>query len=99
MAQYLVVAHRTARSPELAAKLKEILAKDPEARFVLLVPALPPPGWVYEENEVRKKAEEEAQAAKEALKAQGIPIAEAKAGDISPLLAIEEELLARPGAY
>ncbi|WP_448567983.1 hypothetical protein [Thermus sp.] len=99
MAQYLVVAHRTARSPELAAKLKEILAKDPEARFVLLVPALTPPGWVYEENEVRKKAEEEAQAAKEALKAQGIPIAEAKAGDISPLLAIEEELLAHPGAY
>lgn len=69
IAQYLVVAHRTAKSPELAAKLKEILAKDHEARFVLLVPALPPPGWVYEENEVRKRAEEEAQAAKEALKA------------------------------
>ena len=48
MAQYLVVAHRTAKSPELAAKLKG----DPEARSVLLVPAVPPPGWVYEENEV-----------------------------------------------
>jgi hypothetical protein len=94
MAQYLVVAHRTAKSPELAAKLKG----DPTARFVLLVPAVPPPGWVYEENEVRKKAEEEAQAAKAALEAQGIPIAQAKAGDISPLLAIEE-LLAHPGAY
>jgi hypothetical protein len=99
MAQYLVVAHRTAKSPELAAKLKEIRERDPEARFVLLVPAVPPPGWVYEENEVRKKAEEEAQAAKAALEAQGIPIAQAKAGDISPLLAIEEELLAHPGAY
>lgn len=95
MAQYLVVAHRTAKSPELAAKLKG----GPTARFVLLVPAVPPPGWVYEENEVRKKAEEEAQAAKAALEAQGIPIAQAKAGDISPLLAIEEELLAHPGAY
>jgi len=95
MAQYLVVAHRTAKSPELAAKLKG----DPTARFVLLVPAVPPPGWVYEESEVRKKAEEEAQAAKAALEAQGIPIAQAKAGDISPLLAIEEELLAHPGAY
>jgi hypothetical protein len=63
------------------------------------VPAVPPPGWVYEENEVRKKAEEEAQAAKAALEAQGIPIAQAKAGDISPLLALEEELLAHPGAY
>jgi hypothetical protein len=95
MAQYLVVAHRTAKSPELAAKLKG----DPTARFVLLVPAVPPPGWVYEENEVRKKAEEEAQAAKAALEAQGIPIAQAKAGDISPLLALKEELLAHPGAY
>ena len=85
MAQYLVVAHRTAKSPELAAKLREIREQDPTARFVLLVPAVPPPGWVYEENEVRKKAEEEAQAA--------------KAGDISPLLALEEELLAHPGAY
>ena len=82
MAQYLVVAHRTAKSPELAAKLKEIRERDPEARFVLLVPAVPPPGWVYEENEVRKKAEEEAKAA--------------KAGDISPLLALEEERLAHP---
>ena len=98
MAQYLVVAHRTAKSPELAAKLKEIRERDPEARFVLLVPAVPPPGWVYEENGVRKRAEEEAQAAKAALEAQGIPIAQAKAGDISPLLAIEE-LLAHPGAY
>nr|WP_232822455.1 hypothetical protein [Thermus sediminis] len=99
MAQYLVVAHRTAKSPELAAKLREVLEKDREARFVLLVPAVPPPGWVYEENEVRRRAEEEAEAAKKALEAQGLPIAEAKAGDISPLLAIEEELLAQPGAY
>ena len=98
MARYLVVAHRTAKSPELAAKLKELLAQDPEARFVLLVPAVPPPGWVYEENEVRRRAEEEAAAAKRALEAQGIPVEEAKAGDISPLLAIEEELLAHPGA-
>ena len=95
MAQYLVVAHRTAKSPELAAKLKG----DHTARFVLLVPAVPPPGWVYEENGVRKRAEEEAQAAKAALEAQGIPIAQAKAGDISPLLALEEELLTHPGAY
>jgi hypothetical protein len=77
MARYPAVAHRTAKSPKLAAKLKG----DLEARFVLLVPAVPPPGWVCGENGVRKKAEEEAQAA--------------KAGDISSLLA-PEELLAHP---
>ena len=98
MARYLVVAHRTAKSPELAAKLKELLAQDPEARFVLLVPAVPPPRRVYEENEVRRRAEEEAAAAKRALEAPGIPVEEAQAGDVSPL-AIEEELLAHPGAY
>lgn len=99
MARYLVVAHRTARSRELAKKLLEVQAHDPEARFVLLVPAVPPPGWVYEENEVRQRAEQEAKAAKEALEAQGIPVEEAKPGDISPLLALEEELLAHPGVY
>ncbi|TBH21114.1 hypothetical protein [Thermus thermamylovorans] len=99
MARYLVVAHRTAKSPELAEKLREVRAQDPEARFVLLVPAVPPPGWVYEENEVWERSRREAEAAKEALEAQGIPVEEAKPGDISPLLALEEELLAHPGAY
>lgn len=41
MARYLVVAHRTAKSPALAAKLKESLAEDPGASFTLLVPAVP----------------------------------------------------------
>ncbi|MCS7218671.1 MAG: hypothetical protein NZ846_06800 [Thermus sp.] len=90
MARYLVVAHRTAKSRELAEKLQEIQAQDPEARFVLLVPAVPPPGWVYEEGEVEAQAQREAQ---------GIPVEEAKPGDISPLLALEEELQAHPGTY
>jgi nucleotide-binding universal stress UspA family protein len=95
--RYLVVAHRTAKSPALAQKLKEILQQDPEARFVLLVPAVVPPGWVYDENEVRERARREAEEAKKALEAQGIPIEEAKPGDVSPLLALEEELAAHPG--
>ncbi|WP_243028387.1 hypothetical protein [Thermus albus] len=99
MARYLVVAHRTAKSPELARKLLEILDQDPEARFVLLVPAVPPGGWVYEEREIQERARKEAEAAKAALEAQGIPVEEAKPGDVSPLLAMEEELAAHPGAY
>lgn len=95
--RYLVVAHRTAKSPELAEKLKEILKQDPEARFVLLVPATLPPGWVYSENEVFERAQREAEEARKALEAEGVPIEEAKPGDISPLLAIEEELAAHPG--
>ncbi|WP_243030844.1 hypothetical protein [Thermus altitudinis] len=99
MARYLVVAHRTAKSPELAKKLLEIRDQDPEARFVLLVPAVPPGGWVYEEKEIQERARKEAEAAKAALEAQGIPVEEAKPGDVSPLLAMEEELMAHPGAY
>lgn len=84
MARYLVVAHRTAKSPELAAKLKELLAQDPEARFVLLVPAVPPPGWVYEENEVRRRAEEEAAAAKRALGPRASPWRRPRRGTSPP---------------
>jgi len=87
MARYLVVAHRTAKSPELARKLAELRSRDPEARFVLLVPAVPPAGWVYEEGEIQRQAKEEAEAAKAALEAQGISIEEAKPGDVSPILA------------
>uniref|UniRef100_A0A7V4A1H1 Universal stress protein n=1 Tax=Thermus tengchongensis TaxID=1214928 RepID=A0A7V4A1H1_9DEIN len=99
MARYLVVAHRTAKSPELARKLAELRSRDPEARFVLLVPAVPPAGWVYEEGEIQRQAKEEAEAAKAALEAQGISIEEAKPGDVSPILALEEELMAHPGEY
>ncbi|GAA6742697.1 hypothetical protein [Thermus antranikianii] len=99
MARYLVVAHRTAKSPELARKLAELRGQDPEARFVLLVPAVPPAGWVYEEGEIQRRAKEEAEAAKAALEAQGIAIEEAKPGDVSPILALEEELMAHPGEY
>ncbi len=99
MARYLVVAHRMAKSPELAKRLLEIRDQDPEARFVLLVPAVPPGGWVYEEKEIQERARKEAEAAKAALEAQGIPVEEAKPGDVSPLLAMEEELMAHPGAY
>jgi len=107
MARYLVVAHRTAKSPELA----ELRSQDPvdkgpegarlarESRFVLLVPAVPPAGWVYEEGEIQRRAKEEAEAAKAALEAQGIAIEEAKPGDVSPILALEEELMAHPGEY
>ncbi|WP_038041209.1 hypothetical protein [Thermus tengchongensis] len=99
MARYLVVAHRTAKSPELARKLADLRSQDPEARFVLLVPAVPPAGWVYEEGEIQRRAKEEAEAAKAALEAQGISIEEAKPGDVSPILALEEELMAHPGEY
>ena len=99
MARYLVVAHRTDKSPELARKLAELRSRDPEARFVLLVPAVPPAGWVYEEGEIQRQAKEEAEAAKAALEAQGISIEEAKPGDVSPILALEEELMAHPGQY
>lgn len=60
---------------------------------------MPPAGWVYEEGEIQRRAKEEAEAAKAALEAQGIAIEEAKPGDVSPILALEEELMAHPGEY
>lgn len=84
MARYLVVAHRTAKSPELAAKLKELLAQDPEARFVLLVPAVPLPGGSTRRTRCGAGPRRKRRRPSGPSEAQGIPVEEAKAGDISP---------------
>lgn len=98
MARYLVVAHRTAKSPELAAKLKELLAQDPEARFVLLVPAVPLPGGSTRRTRCgagpRRKRRRPS-----GPSGPGHPRGGGQGGGHLPLLAIEEELLAHPGAY
>ena len=41
MAQYLIVAHQTATSPELLDRASELAGKDPLASFTILVPATP----------------------------------------------------------
>lgn len=93
MAKYLLVAHQTADSPELVERVREIVATDPVAEFVLLVPATPPGHLlVWEEGETREIAGRRADAAAARLKETGARLTAARVGDGSPFAAIADEL-------
>ncbi len=100
VARYLVVAHQTAASPELAEQVKAIAGGDPAAEFVLLVPATPVQHlltWI--EGEAVAVAQRAAEAAKARLQGAGVKVIRTSVADPSPLLAIEDELRNSPGFY
>jgi hypothetical protein len=92
MARYLVVAHQTAGSPELAGALRQIMAGDPEASFVLVVPATPVQhlrGWT--EGEAKAVAQEAGSRAEKELARQGIALEGVRVGDPDPVNAAYDE--------
>lgn len=100
MAQYLIVAHQTATSPELLDRVSELAGQDPVASFTILVPATPVVHLLtWEEGETNEIASQRGREAKSLFEARGLKVAETKVGDDSPLLAIEDELSAQPGKY
>jgi hypothetical protein len=93
MARYLVVAHQTAESIELRQALTDLVVSDPEADFVLLVPATPPASMlVWEEGEAREIAARRAARVSEYLQRFGFRVADARVGDANPLDAIRDQL-------
>lgn len=101
MARYLLVAHQTADSPELEAKVLGLARDDPEAEFVLVVPATQI-GYLLELEEGASgspltQARLRAQRARDSLSHAGVPLAATRIGHYDPLTAIEEEL--RSGSY
>jgi hypothetical protein len=98
MARYLIVAHQTAGSPELVERVEELAERDPEAEFVLLVPATPTGHLLHwEEGEARQLAARRAVEASALLRAAGITVVAARVGSHSPLEAVGDELRADPG--
>src|SRR6266542_1971176 len=76
MARYLIVAYQTAGSPELAERVRSLVAEDPEAEFTLLVPATPPSHLhTWEEGEARQLAMRRGTEAAAGLSASGATIA------------------------
>jgi hypothetical protein len=97
MPRYLVVAHQTAESDELLARLIEIAGEDPTAEFVLLIPATPVGDLlVWEEGRSDEAAARRAEAARRFLAAAGLRVADARIGDADPSAAIADELRADP---
>jgi hypothetical protein len=97
MSRYLVVTHQTALSPALQRRVSTLVAEDPAAEFVVLVPEAPGPPLTWE-GETVDVAGQRAEAAKALLeeKAQARVVRTA-VGPRDPLQAITDELRAQPG--
>jgi bacterioferritin len=93
MPRYLILANQTAASPELASAVREIVAKDTDTEFVLLVPATPMEDLLdWQDGDSETIAKRTAQAAKDHLAGLGAKVARTEVGDASPVKAIENEL-------
>ena len=91
MRQVLVVANRTAESPELLTALQERAARGP-CRFTLLVPETPHGlAWAADPDAGHEDAERHRIAFLEELREEGLDVADAKVGDADPLAAIQDE--------
>jgi nucleotide-binding universal stress UspA family protein len=92
MANVLVVANRTAESPELLDALRE-RAGGGDVAFTLLVPATPHGvAWAADMHSGGSEAEHHMQAAVERFRAEGLNVTSGKVGDPDPVAAVEDEV-------
>ena len=90
-AKVLVVANRTAESPELLEALKG-RAADGDCEFTLLVPSTPHGlAWAADMHSGEEEAEDHRQGFLDGLREQGLNVREAKVGDSDPLAALSDE--------
>ena len=91
MASVLVVANRTAESPELLEALRTRAVQGP-CDFTLLVPSTPHGlAWAADMHAGGEEAEHHRQAFVDELREEGLNVANAKVGDPDPLAAIQDE--------
>jgi hypothetical protein len=94
MAHYLVVAHQTADSEELVKAVRK-LAEHGDSTFALLVPATRVNHLAtWTEGEAQAAAAAQADRAEGRLRAVGVEVVSTTIGDASPLLAVQDALLA-----
>jgi hypothetical protein len=91
-AKVLVVANRTAESPELLDALRSRVVHGP-CEFTLLVPSTPHGlAWAANTQDAgNEEAEQHRQAFLDELRNEGLDVASAKVGDPDPLAAISDE--------
>ena len=89
-ASVLVMANRTAESPELLEALKARAAKD-ECEFTLLIPATPHGlSWAADMASGEGEAEHHREAFLEELREEGLDVKDAQVGDAEPLAAAQD---------
>ena len=90
-ARVLVIANRTAESPELLDALRSRAAAS-ACEFTLLVPSTPHGlAWAADPDAGQSEAEDHRAAFVEELRQEGLDVAGAKVGDGDPLAAIQDE--------
>jgi hypothetical protein len=90
-ARILVVANRTAESPELLGALKQRAAEG-DCEFTLLVPSTPQGlAWAADMSAGEDAAEGHRTAFVDELREEGLNVSDAKVGDGDPLAAIQDE--------
>jgi hypothetical protein len=92
VANVLVVANRTAESPELLEALKQRAAEG-DVVFSLLVPATPHGvAWAADMHSGGSEAEQHMEAAVERMRSEGLQMAAGKVGDPDPVAAVQDEV-------
>jgi hypothetical protein len=92
MPRYLVVAHQTADSPELAQALSDFVEREPESKFVLVVPATDPGhGGTWTEGEAQRVAAAVGERARSSLRLHGVELEAVRVGDHDPINAVNDE--------
>jgi hypothetical protein len=99
MARYLVVAHETVTNTELLTEVRAVQQRDPEAEFVLLVPATPVRHLLRrgDENDAEVRARTLADRVRPMFAKKGVNLRDARVGAQSPIDAIDDEVQANPG--
>lgn len=96
MAKYLIVTHRTAFAPEVRAKVSELVASDPAAEFVILVPEAPGENYTWE-GETVSEAQQNGERLKRILENEvGATVDRTAVGSQDPFQAIDHELRTNP---
>jgi hypothetical protein len=91
-AKVLVLANRTAGSPELISALRRRATRSP-ARFTLIVPAVPEGlDWAADMKAGRAAAEARAEAGARTMRLAGLAVAAATVGDPDPAAAVSDAL-------
>jgi hypothetical protein len=99
MARYLVVAHQTVTNPHLLDQVRTVAKQDPEAEFVLLVPATPVRHLLFRRGngqEAQTVARKLADKARALFHKEGIKLVDARVGDESPVEAVDHEVDEHP---
>lgn len=95
IANVLVVANRTADSPELIAALRQRATRSP-ARFTLLVPAVPRGlAWIADMKAGQPEAVPRAEIGARRMRMTGLEVEAAIVGDPDPVAAVGDALRAR----